>query len=40
MRLTDKGERWLLNVIGYGRVAIGLAAIFAAYGFVGWIQTH
>jgi hypothetical protein len=40
VRLTDKGERWLLNVIGYGGAAAISITCLAIYGFAGWVQTH
>jgi hypothetical protein len=40
MRLTDKGERWMLALMGYGSAAAIAIAVLAAIGFAGWIQNH
>lgn len=36
--LTDKGERWMLNLLGYGRASVILAGIVALIGFAGYIE--
>lgn len=38
MRLTDKGERWMLNVMGYGRAFLLIAGTLAVFGIAGWIE--
>lgn len=38
MRLTAKGERWLANLIGYGRAALIIVAFLAIWGFAGWLE--
>lgn len=38
MRLTAKGERWLINVIGYGRAAALILTILALWGLAGWVE--
>jgi hypothetical protein len=38
MRLTDKGERWMLNVIGYGRAALIVVGFLALLGLAGWLE--
>ena len=38
MRLTDKGERWLANLIGYGSAVLIGIGFFAALGFAGWVE--
>ena len=38
LRLTDKGERWMLTAMGVGHAALIFTTILAAVGFVGWIQ--
>lgn len=36
--LTDKGERWMLNVIGYGRAGIIIGFVLVVIGFAGYIE--
>lgn len=36
--LTEKGERWMLNAIGYGRAGIIIAGIVAAIGLAGYVE--
>ena len=36
--LTDKGERWMLNVLGYGRAGLIITGIVAIIGFAGYIE--
>ena len=38
MRLTDKGERWLLNVMGYGSAALIIIGFLALWGLAGWVE--
>lgn len=38
MRLTAKGERWLINVMGYGSAALIMAAVLALWGLAGWVE--
>lgn len=38
MRLTDKGERWMLAVMGYGKAAAIIVAFLAIWGFAGWLE--
>jgi hypothetical protein len=40
MRLTDKGERWMLALMGYGSAAAIALTVLAAIGFAGWLQNH
>jgi hypothetical protein len=36
--LTDKGERWMLNLLGYGRAGLIIVSIVALIGFAGYIE--
>lgn len=36
--LTDKGERWMLNLLGYGRAGVIIVGIVALIGFAGYIE--
>ena len=38
MRLTDKGERWMLAAMGYGRAALIITGFLAIAGIAGWIE--
>jgi len=38
MRLTAKGERWMLNLIGYGRAAALILTFLALWGLAGWVE--
>lgn len=38
MRLTAKGERWMLNLIGYGRAAALILAFLALWGLAGFVE--
>lgn len=38
VRLTPKGERWLLNLIGYGKAAALITLLLALWGLAGWIE--
>ena len=38
MRLTDKGERWMLVAMGYGRAALLIVGFLAVLGIAGWIE--
>lgn len=38
MRLTAKGERWMLNLIGYGRAAALILTFLALWGIAGWLE--
>jgi len=38
MRLTAKGERWMLNLIGYGRAAALILTLLALWGLAGWVE--
>lgn len=38
IRLTAKGERWMLNVIGYGTATLLSLAFLTVLGFCGWIE--
>lgn len=39
MRLTAKGERWLIAVYQTALIALAMAAFVVVMGFVGWIET-
>lgn len=38
MRLTDKGERWLINFMGYGSAVLIMAAVLVLWGLAGWVE--
>lgn len=38
LRLTPKGERWLLNLMGYGTAAAFITLMLALWGLAGWIE--
>ena len=38
MRLTDKGERWMLAAMGYGKAALLIIGFLAAVGIAGWME--
>lgn len=38
VRLTPKGERWMLNLIGYGTATLIGVAFLTLIGFAGWIE--
>jgi hypothetical protein len=38
MRLTAKGERWLINIMGYGSAALLIVTFFALWGLAGWVE--
>ena len=40
LRLTNKGERWMLALIGYGTATVLFVGTLAAIGLAGWIQGH
>ena len=39
MRLTAKGERWLLNTYKTAVIVAALGTFLLAMGLVGWIET-
>jgi hypothetical protein len=39
LRLTEKGERWLLATIWTAKVAAFAIAALIVIGFVGWIES-
>lgn len=36
--LTEKGERWMLNLLGYGRASIIIVSFVAAIGLAGYVE--
>lgn len=36
--LTPKGERWMLNLMGYGTAAAFITLMLALWGLAGWIE--
>lgn len=36
--LTEKGERWMLNLLGYGRAGLIITSIVALVGIAGYIE--
>ena len=36
--LTDKGERWMLNLLGYGHAGVIIVGVVALIGFAGYIE--
>lgn len=38
IRLTEKGERWMLNLIGYGTATLLGLGFLTLLGLAGWIE--